>query len=267
PGWVRVFSEGIPATAIESAASSSTSPPPATSAAPQSDTAYRQLRTVRGQGLENDSASRELARYVREIALQYSASFAPVAVTRTGGTGGVRESTTRPFQPKLVFRPDRYLRGGDHIPFLQQGYAAVRLTEYREDFNHQHQNVRTDNGIEYGDLPKFVDFDYVANVARLNAATLASWSSAPAPPVHVRIETTKLENDSTLAWEPSPSGAVSRYEVLWRPTSASEWENFEPAGNVTHSTVSRSKDNVIFAVRALDRAGHPSLPVVPEPER
>ena len=264
-GWVRVFSEGIPATAIESATSPSASSTPAT--APQSDAAYRQLRTIRGQGLENDSASRELARYVREIALQYSASFAPVAIARTGSTGGIRESTTRPFQPKLVFRPDRYLRGGDHTSFNQQGYAAVRMTEYREDFNHQHQNVRTDNGIEYGDLPKFVDFDYVANVARLNAATLASLASAPAPPVHVKLETAKLENDSTLVWGPSPSGAVSRYEVLWRPTSAPEWENFEPAGNVTHATVARSKDNVIFAVRALDRAGHASLPVVPEPER
>jgi len=257
PGWVRVFSEGIPAAVLE--------PPSASAAnAAQSDSMYKQLRSIRAQGTENDSPSRELARYIREVALQYSASFAPVTASRNGGA---RESASRPFQPKLVFRPDRYLRGGDHTSFNQQGYAAVRFTEYREDFHHQHQNPRTENGIEYGDLPKFVDFDYVANVARLNAATLASLASAPAPPIHVKLETSKLENDSTLTWEPSPSGAVARYEVLWRPTTAPEWENFEPVGNVRRATITRSKDNVIFAVRALDKSGHASLPVVPEPER
>jgi len=257
PGWVRVFSEGIPAAVIE---------PSTTAASPstQAEVMHRELRSIRGQGTENDSPSRELARYIREIALQYAAGFAPVAAGRAGST---RESASRPFQPKLVFRPDRYLRGGDHTPFNEMGYAAVRFTEYREDFHHQHQNPRTENGIEYGDLPKFVDFDYVANVARLNAATLASLASAPAPPVHVKLETTKLENDSTLVWEPSPSGAVARYEVLWRPTPAPEWENFEPVGNVARATITRSKDNVIFGVRALDKNGHASLPVIPEPER
>jgi len=257
PGWVRVFSEGIPLAIIDS-------PTPAASPATQAEVVPRELGSIRAQGKESDSPSRELARYVREIALQYSASFAPVAAGRAGAT---RESGSRPFQPKLVFRPDRFLRGGDHTPFNQQGYAAVRLTEYREDFNHQHQNPRMENGIEYGDLLKFLDFDYVANVARLNAATLASLASAPAPPMHVKLETAKLENDSTLAWEPSPSGAVARYEVLWRPTTASEWENFEPVGNVARATLRRSKDNVIFAVRALDKAGHASLPIVPEPEK
>src|SRR5205085_4837922 len=106
----------------------------------------------------------------------------------------------------LVFRLDRYLRGGDHSSFNQQGYAAVRFTEYREDYNHQHQNVRTENGIEYGDLLKFVNFDYVANVARLNAATLASLASAPALPSKVRLQTKELENDSTLTWEALPGG-------------------------------------------------------------
>ncbi|MBV9607956.1 MAG: M20/M25/M40 family metallo-hydrolase [Acidobacteria bacterium] len=253
PGWVRVFSEGIPATAISPAAPEGS--------ATASNAATGQLRSIRAQGTENDSPSRELARYIREIAFEYSTSFAPVVQPRGGLT---RESASRPFQPKLVFRPDRYLRGGDHTPFNEQGYAAVRLTEYREDYNHQHQNPRTENGIEYGDLAKFVDFDYVANVARLNAATLASLASAPAPPARVRLETAKLENDSTLVWEPSPSGAVARYEVLWRTTTAPEWENFEPVGNVGRATLPRSKDNVIFAVRALDRAGHASLPVVPE---
>ena len=113
------------------------------------------------------------------------------------------------FQPLLVFRPDRFLRGGDQTSFNQQGYAAVRFTEFRENYNHQHQNLRTENGVEYGDLPKFVDYDYVANVARLNAAVLASLASAPAPPADVRILTKELQNDSTLVWEASPGGLAT----------------------------------------------------------
>ena len=167
----------------------------------------------------------------------------------------------------LVFRLDRYLRGGDHYSFNQQGISAVRLTEYREDFHHQHQNVRTENGIEYGDLPKFVDYDYVSHVARLNAATLASLAAAPGPPANVHILTKDLENDSTLTWEASPGGLASGYEFLWRTTTSPEWEHAQNVGNVMRTTLKLSKDNVIFAVRAVDGAGHRSLPVVPTPER
>src|SRR5438105_1720302 len=165
----------------------------------------------------------------------------------------------------LVFRLDRYLRGGDHYSFNQQGFAAVRLTEFREDFHHQHQNVRTENGVEYGDLPKFVDYDYVAHVARLNAATLASLAAAPTPPANVHLLTKDLENDSTLTWEASPG--ASTYEVIWRATTSPDWEQAQNVGNATRATMKLSKDNVIFAVRALDGAGHRSLPVVPAPER
>jgi hypothetical protein len=166
-----------------------------------------------------------------------------------------------------VFRLDRYLRGGDHSAFNQQGFAAVRFTEFREDFHHQHQNVRNENGIEYGDLAKFVDYDYVSHVARLNAATLAALAAAPAPPANVHILTKDLENDSTLTWEASPGGLATEYEVVWRATSSPDWEHTEKAGSATRSTLKLSKDNVIFAVRAVDRAGHRSLPVVPVPER
>ncbi len=167
----------------------------------------------------------------------------------------------------MVFRPDRFLRGGDQTSFNQQGYAAVRFTEFRENYNHQHQNVRTENGVEYGDLPKFVDYDYVANVARLNAATLASLASAPAPPANVRILTKELQNDSSLVWEASPGGLAASYEVLWRDTSAGEWQHAKDVGNETKATLPMSKDNVIFAVRAVDAKGHRSLAVVPVPER
>jgi hypothetical protein len=203
------------------------------------------LRRIRNLGGESDSSSRELARYIAETGRSYDLAV----------------------QPLLIFRLDRYLRGGDHISFNEQGYAAVRLSEFREDYHHQHQNVRTENGVEYGDLPKFVNFDYIANVARVNAATLASLASAPAPPAKVRLLTKELQNDSTLQWEPSPDGRVAGYEVLWRATSSPEWEHAQAAGDVTSITIDKSKDNVIFAVRAVDKAGHRSLPVVPTPER
>lgn len=203
------------------------------------------LRRIRGLGGESDSGSRELARYIGEVGQTYDA--------------GVK--------PMLVFRLDRYLRGGDHSAFNQQGFSAVRFTEFREDFHHQHQNVRTENGIEYGDSLKFVDFDYVAPVARLNAATLASLASAPAPPANVHLLTKDLENDSTLTWEASPGGLATGYEVVWRATTGPVWEHVESVGSGTRTTMKLSKDNLTFAVRAVDKAGHRSLPVVPVPER
>jgi hypothetical protein len=219
PHVVRVFSEGL------------------TSAGDA-----RQWQMLRALGAENDSSSRELARYLADTAARYGLAV----------------------QPLLVFRPDRFLRGGDHSSFNEQGYAAVRLSEYREDYTRQHQTVRSEDGIEYGDLLKFVDADYVAGVARLNAATLASLASAPPPPAQVTIQAAKLENDSTLEWT-SAAGA-SGYEVLWRPTTSANWEHVQAAGPGTHATVPLSKDNVFFAVRSIDAHGHQSLPVVPAPK-
>jgi Peptidase family M28 len=206
-----------------------------------------EIRRIRALGGESDSTSRELARYIADIGRSYDAGVKPL----------------------LIFRLDRFLRGGDHYSFNQQGFAAVRFTEFREDYNHQHQNVRRDNdnanGIEYGDLPKFVGFDYVARVARLNVATLASLASAPAPPTSVKMQTKDLDNDTTLTWEPSPGAAA--YEVVWRSTNASDWEYVQSVSSGTRATLKVSKDNVIFAVRAVDAAGHRSLPVVPEPAK
>jgi hypothetical protein len=204
-----------------------------------------EIKRIRMLGGESDSTSRELARYIADVGRSYHAGVKPL----------------------LIFRLDRFLRGGDHYAFNQQGFAAVRFTEFREDFNHQHQNVRkdNDNGIEFGDLPKFVDFDYVAHVARLNAATLASLASAPAPPAGVKMLTKNLENDTTLTWEPSAGAAA--YEVVWRSTNAADWEYAQTVSSGTRATLNVSKDNVVFAVRAVDAAGHRSLPVVPEPEK
>ena len=220
---VRVFSEGVPNAATDA-----------------------DLRLLKSLGGENDSTSRELARYIRETSQTYVAGA---------------------FHPKLMFRRDRYLRGGDHTSFNNEGFAAVRFTEFREDFHHQHQNVRTENGIEYGDLTKYVDFNYVADVARLNAATLASLAAAPAPPANPRLMTRNLENDTTLTWEPSPGGLASGYEVLIRTTEQPHWEQVAAVGNVSRAKFSESKDNVIFGIRAVDGKGHRSLVVIPQPQR
>jgi len=219
---VRVFSEGLPAAASEA-----------------------DLRRIRSSGGENDSASRQLARYIQEVGAAYDFGQ---------------------FGPLLIFRHDRYLRGGDHSAFNDQGFAGVRFTEYREDFHHQHENPRIENGIEFGDLLKFVDFDYVANVARLNAATLAALASAPAPPANVHLVTKELENDSKIQW--GPAAGASAYEVLWRKTTDSSFseENTTRTGE-TKVDLPESKDNVVFGVRSVDAKGHRSLIVIPEPER
>jgi Zn-dependent M28 family amino/carboxypeptidase len=222
PKLVRVFSESIP-----------------------SNTTEAQLRMIRVLGGENDSASRELARYITQTARTYQSEVTPL----------------------LEFRRDRYMRSGDHVSFNEQGFAAVRFTEFQENYNHQHQNVRTENGIEYGDLPKFVNFNYVANVARVNAAALASLAAAPAPPQNVRLETKGLTNDSTLVWDASADGRATSYVLLWRATAATDWEHSQLVGKVVKATIPVSKDNVIFAVQAVDEAGHRSLPIVPVPQR
>jgi hypothetical protein len=206
-----------------------------------------EVKHILAQGSQEDGPSRQLARYVAETGREYLSADK--------------------FQAMLVVRHDRFLRGGDHFSFNDQGYAAVRLTEYRENFNHQHQNVRTENGVEYGDLPKFVDYDYTANVARLNAATLASLATAPAPPADVHLLTKTVQNDSMLEWKPSPGGLATGYEVLWRDTTAPDWQHVQAVGNATKATIAVSKDNVIFAVRALDAKGHRSLAIVPQPQR
>jgi len=222
PKVVRVFSESIPDNASE-----------------------RELRMIRALGGENDSPSRELARYIVQAARTYATQVAPL----------------------LEFRLDRYLRGGDHISFNEAGFAAVRFTEFRENYDHQHQNVRSERGVQFGDLPPFVDFDYVAGVARVNAATLASLAAAPAPPQNLRLVTKELVNDSTLLWDAPADGRATSYDVVWRETAAPDWQHSQTVKNATKLTVPVSKDNVIFAVRAVDQVGHRSLPVVPQPER
>lgn len=201
-----------------------------------------QLRT----GGENDFPTRQLARAIKAAAERYVADF----------------------EVRIVYRKDRYLRGGDHSPFLDAGYAAVRFTEPREFFARQHQDVRVEDGIQYGDLPEFVDADYIAQVTRVNAAALANLARAPAAPTGAQIEALALTNDSTLRWERGPEPDLAGYRVVWRETTAPFWEHSVWAGDVTRFTVEGvSKDNVIFGVQAVDRDGHASPAVYPTPWR
>ena len=192
-------------------------------------------------GGENDSPARELARTMRDAALRYVPDM----------------------NVKIVYRRDRYLRGGDHIPFLAQGFTAVRFTEAHEDFRHQHQDVRIVDGVQFGDLPQFVDFEYLASVTRVNAAALASLAVAPSAPAGVRIETMQLENRTTLSWRANPESDIAGYEIVWRDTTAPFWQGSEFVGNVTRASVPLSKDDYLFSVRAVGAGGQRSLATWP----
>ena len=162
----------------------------------------------------------------------------------------------------LIWRADRFLRGGDHESFNAQGFAALRFTEPRETFAHQHQNVRVENGVQYGDLLQFVDFDYLAKVTKYNAAILASLALAPATP-KVSVDTKALTNDTTLFWDAVPR--ATHYEVVRRLTTDATWTAVQDAGAVTRVTVPFSKDNWQFGVRAVDAQGHRSPAGFPTP--
>ena len=215
-------------------------------------------------GMENDTPSRELAREVLGVGRTY---FAPL-------TAPAKPGYLKPLEPVMELRLDRYLRGGDHSSFSAEGFPAVRFTEWRENFDHQHQRVRTENGIDYGDLIKFDDFEYIAQVARLNMATLATLALSPGMPQNVRIVTTNLDNNTTLKWDPPASASDSiRYQIVWRETAASDWQFSTDASKYGASpgnnsaTLPVSKDNVFFGVRACDAASHCSQAVAPVPER
>lgn len=222
----------------------------------------QEIRRILALGYDSDSPSRELARAITYTARTYTSAAA------------------LGLEPVLEFRLDRFMRGGDHESFNQQGFAAVRFTEWREDFNHQHQNVRVEDGVQYGDLLKYDDFSYIARVARLNAATMAVLAAAPPPPVNVQYPPPgkvfdNSVNDTRITWQDGDGApAGTRYEIVWRATAAADWQRSvmaEKAG-ATHDgdtwsiTLPVSKDNVIFGVRAVDPAGHRSPAVVPMPE-
>jgi hypothetical protein len=158
---------------------------------------------------------------------------------------------------EVIYLTDRYGRGGDHESFLRQGYSAVRFTEPHENFAHQHQNVRLSNGVQYGDLIQFVDFEYVTRVAKVNMAALWSLAMAPGKISSVRLDMTGMISSSRLSWtRPKDSDSVRGYEVVWRSTTSSLWTNVVDVGDITTTNLDISKDNVVFGVRAVGKNGY-----------
>ncbi|KAI1142762.1 Zn-dependent exopeptidase [Hypoxylon sp. FL0543] len=224
PHVVRLFAQGLPGLEVE-------------------DAATREARLAAGG--ENDVPTRQLARFVKEVA-------------ENGATG---------MNVTVVYRADRYLRGGDHKPFLEAGYPAARFTEPHEDYAHQHQDVRVDpaTGRQYGDLPQFVDSEYAARVARVNGAALWSLAAGPGAPRNVRVDASALSANTTLYWDPPRAGYGGGYEVVWRPTSAPFWTGRVDVGPAIQAVLSLSKDDVVFGVRAKSSDGLRGVAVFPFP--
>jgi hypothetical protein len=217
PGVIRVFSPSLPAGA--------------------------KPELVNLIGSENDSPSRELARFVGESVQQY--------------VGG--------FRVRKIWRADRFLRGGDQESFQDDGYPAVRFTEAHENFTHQHQNVRVENGVQYGDLLPYIDFAYLAHATQANVASLASLALGPQSPPGAQLVLAHLGYTSTLHWQPATGAAA--YEIVWRETTAPDWQYAKNVGNVTQATVPVSYDDYVLGVRAVDAQGHRSVVSYPMPVR
>jgi len=191
---------------------------------------------------DNDSPSRQLARYIKEVGERYVDQM----------------------EVKLIYRNDRFLRGGDQTPFMKNGFTAVRMSEMNENFLHQHENVRVENGVQYGDLPEFMDFEYLRKVAAVNLASAASLADAPGMPQDVRIDVRGLSNSTSLIWKAPLYGKTKGYYVLMRETSSSMWEK-KFYTEETSLKLPYSKDNYFFAVQAVSEQGTESLPVIPSP--
>ncbi|MHC4922887.1 MAG: M28 family metallopeptidase [Planctomycetota bacterium] len=216
PWRIRVFSEGIPRRADE-----------------------KDVQRLRALSGESDSGSRQIARYVAEVA----------------------ELHRTRLRPQLIFRPDRFLRGGDHLPWNELGVPAVRFTDVVEQYHRQHQDLREEEGVEYGDTPEHVNERYMAEVARLNGAVLGHLANAPSEPGDVRVVAARLTRDTTLRWTKSPEPDTAGYEVVWRETTGATWQHAKDVGDVTEATIDLCKDDWFFGVRAYDRDGYRS-PVV-----
>jgi len=214
---VRVFSEGIPAYETE-----------------------KNIAGIRALGLENDSRSRQLARYIKETGERYVDHLEVV----------------------MIYRNDRFLRGGDHTPYVQQGFPAVRITEMNENFTRQHQDVREEDGIKYGDLPQHIDFEYLRKNTALNLCNLANLAKAPSVPQEVKVEVKKLSNNTTLSWLAPKNGKIKGYYILMRETTSPVWQTklFSIKNEIT---LPYSKDNYFFAVQSVNESGNESLPVLP----
>ena len=214
---MRVFSEGLPAYELD-----------------------KNAKMIRFLGLENDSKSRQLARYIKEVGERYVPNMEVV----------------------MIYRNDRFLRGGDHTPYVENGFPAVRITEMNENFYHQHQDVRTENGIQYGDLETFMDFEYLRKNTGVNLSTLANLAKAPSQPQGVTVDVKNLTNTTTLHWNAPANGKAVAYYVLMRETTSPVWQKKFYTTD-TNIQLPYSKDNYFFAVQSISSDGNESLPVVP----
>ena len=195
---------------------------------------------IRNLGLENDGRSRQLARYVKEIGERYVENF----------------------EVMMIYRNDRFLRGGDHTAFVENGFAAVRITEMNENYTRQHQDIRVENGIQYGDVIEHIDFEYLRKNTSMNLANLANLAKAPAVPEEVKLDVKKLTNSSYLYWKAPKTGSVKGYYILIRETTSPVWQKKVYTESL-EIRLPYSKDNYFFAVEAVNETGNESLPVIP----
>lgn len=214
---LRVFSEGLPYKDLD-----------------------QKAMTIRNLGFENDGESRQLARYIKEIAEQY----------------------VKGLEIKLIYRNDRFLRGGDHSSFVNNGFPSVRLTEYYENYNHQHQDIRMENNKQFGDLPEFIDFKYLKRNVAVNIAVLANLAKSTSKPERVEMDVKELTNSTTLHWEKPKSGTPVGYYVLARETDSPVWQEKIFTKELSIK-IPLSKDNYIFAVQTINQYGNLSVPVIP----
>ena len=195
---------------------------------------------IRSLGLENDGRSRQLARYIKEIGERYIDNM----------------------QIVMIYRNDRFLRGGDHTSFVENGFAAVRFTEMNENFTRQHQDVRNENGIAYGDLPEHIDFEYLRKNSGINLANLSNLAKAPPIPEEVKIDVKKLSNTTFLYWKAPKTGNAKGYYILMRETTSPIWQK-KMYTEALEARLPYSKDNYFFAVQSVNEFGNESLPVIP----
>ena len=200
----------------------------------------KKVGAIRQYGAENDGKARQLARYVKETGERYVDNLEIV----------------------MIYRNDRFLRGGDHTPFVNRGFAAVRLSEMNENFLHQHQDLRIENGVEYGDLIKFMDFEYLRKNTCVNLASLANLAKSPSMPQDVILDVRGLGNSTNLNWKAPKSGKVKGYYVLMRETAMPYWQKKFFTTNLKIS-LPYSKDNYYFAVQSVSEEGNEGLPVLP----
>ncbi len=196
---------------------------------------------IRQFGLENDGKARQLARYIKETGERYVDNLEVV----------------------MIYRNDRFLRGGDHTPYVQNGITAVRITEMNENYNHQHQDVRLEKGVQFGDLTEFMDFEYLRKNTALNLANLANLAKSPTQPQNVKFDVKKLDNFTVLSWSAPRAGKTKGFYVLMRETTSAEWQKkiFTSQDSIS---LPYSKDNYFFAVQSVSEDGNEGLPVVPE---